>query len=191
MREEPDEQRREKLAIIESQIERIIETIRGVLDRTRGHAAPHRLVAIDEVIDQVGQALSPQIMEKAIELRIEMPDDPPTIHTDFIAIRQTLINLLSNAIDATPESGTITIEVIVNTDESCLDLTIADTGPGVPAVERERIFDPLYTTKGDGDGTGLGLSIVQWLVRDLGGAVSLDENVECGAVFRVRLPLRD
>jgi signal transduction histidine kinase len=99
-----------------------------------------------------------------------------------------VLNLLTNARDAMPEGGSITVATVLLPDTpAAVELTVTDTGHGMDAETLARIFDPFYTTKPTG--TGLGLSITYGIVRDHGGSITADSTPGQGTRFLVRLPL--
>jgi signal transduction histidine kinase/ligand-binding sensor domain-containing protein len=101
---------------------------------------------------------------------------------------QVVLNLLRNAIDALGGAGEVRVSTAVR--DGMAELVVADDGPGIPPALRARIFEPFFTTKEVGKGTGLGLAICRQLITENhGGTLELDESVERGACFRVRLPL--
>ncbi|WP_309892950.1 ATP-binding protein [Archangium sp.] len=101
---------------------------------------------------------------------------------------QVLHNLLRNAVDAVGAEGEVKVHTAVRDDR--VELRVADTGPGVPVELRKRIFEPFFTTKDVGQGSGLGLAICRQIIeKNHGGSFELDETVERGACFVVRLPL--
>jgi signal transduction histidine kinase len=106
-------------------------------------------------------------------------------------IQQIVINLMSNAVDAMPQGGTLT--VVLEEDDSVgqrwVKISVHDTGEGIPVDIRRRIFEPFFTTKDPGKGTGLGLSIVRDIVGNYHGVLELDSEVHQGTTFIVRLPL--
>ncbi len=192
MQGETDEDRREKLTIIESQVRRMIDTIQHVLDRTRGHEIARENVDIASIVADVRETFAAAARDLQISFQTEIMEDVPTIEADAIAIRQILINLAKNAIEATPARGSVAITVSreeTPTGDIGIVLEVADSGPGIPEDERALVFEPLYTTKASQGGTGLGLAIVHWLVRELDGAVSVDSGRSGGSIFQVRLPV--
>jgi PAS domain S-box-containing protein len=102
-------------------------------------------------------------------------------------INQVVMNLLSNAIDASKPGEKVTIATRASDGE--VQIEVIDTGCGIPAHARERIFDPFFTTKPQGEGTGLGLSISYGIVKDHGGKIEVDSTEGAGTRFKVRLPL--
>jgi len=102
-------------------------------------------------------------------------------------LRQVLVNLLLNAVDACNASGVVTITGRRDGEMMCLD--VVDQGEGIPAELRADIFSPLFTTKERGKGTGLGLSISRDLMRRMSGELALVENGARGCRFRLTLPV--
>ena len=100
-------------------------------------------------------------------------------------VRQALLNLIKNALQAMTKGGVLTLATGQNADE--IWVSVSDTGSGIPADQVKNIFEPFYTTKKKG--SGLGLMIVQRIVRDHGGRIELESHVERGTTFRICLPL--
>jgi len=132
-----------------------------------------------------------QLPINAHRLNLDLQVEDVTLTADRAKLRLILDNLVSNAVKFTPAEGTI--HVHARRDDSLLVIDIADTGPGIPAVERERIFEAFYqgATPQGGlvRGTGIGLSVVQEFVQAHGGTIELVDGEFPGAHFRVRLPL--
>jgi len=125
-------------------------------------------------------------------LRHELALDLPPVPGDAAALRQVLINLLANAIDATEPPGTIVVGARVlspNGRGPQMEITVSDSGHGMTEEEVRRVFEPFYTTKAPGRGTGLGLAIVDHIVRAHGGQVVVESIPGRGTTMRVRLPL--
>ncbi len=111
-------------------------------------------------------------------------EDLPNVMADPLQIQQVLANLITNAVQAMPDGGTVTVDA--NAEKECIVMTVADTGTGIPPEVMASMFKPFFTTKHVG--TGLGLSIVQRLVRGHGGLCEVSSEPGKGAVFTVRLP---
>lgn len=182
-----------KLDIVESQVQRMIETIRSVLDRTRDRGPRRGPVAVEPLVAEAIALVSTRLAGRELTLRSELRPDLPPVPADGIELRQVLLNLLANAIDATPPPGTITVSATLVSGNGrpgrYLELAVRDSGHGMTAEERERVFEPFYTTKAPGRGTGLGLAIVDHIVRAHGGHVLVETAPGAGTVMRVRLPL--
>ena len=119
---------------------------------------------------------------------MSLPDDPAEFVTDPGLLRQIVINLLTNALDAVERGGRVTLTAKLVDDDVLI--TVSDTGTGIPAEDLRRIFEPFYTTKGRGKGTGLGLAICRELVASLGGSIGVESTPGRGSTFSVRLPRR-
>ncbi|HNO68789.1 MAG TPA: ATP-binding protein, partial [Pseudomonadota bacterium] len=132
-----------------------------------------------------------------IRIVTEVSPDAESLQTDPGLLRQILINLLTNAIDATSahqaDAGSVAtvtgrIFVSAKTEGSEVVLAVRDEGTGIAPDDLQRIFEPFYTTKGRGRGTGLGLSICRELTRSLGGKITVESAPGQGSTFALRLP---
>jgi signal transduction histidine kinase len=112
----------------------------------------------------------------------------PLITCQPAKINQVVMNLLSNAIDACDEGGTVTIHT--STCDQKVNIEVADTGHGIDPAIRQRIFDPFFTTKPPGAGTGLGLSISYGIIQEHGGRIDLKSTPGEGATFVISLPIK-
>lgn len=117
----------------------------------------------------------------------EAADDRVWVHGSSNQLQQVLVNLIQNALDASPPNATI--RVSVQAADDCALLAVDDSGPGVPVDDAERIFEPFFTTKPEGMGTGLGLAISHSIIREHGGGLKVTNSELGGARFEVRLPL--
>jgi signal transduction histidine kinase len=121
-------------------------------------------------------------------IRLEMDLSPlPPVTCNAARINQVVLNLLTNAIDACTEGGTVTVRT--RAEGEGVRLEVSDTGCGIDPEVRGRIFDPFFTTKPVGQGTGLGLSISYGIVKDHGGTIEVESTPGRGACFVVRLPM--
>jgi len=141
----------------------------------------HRLVRT--TVEMVRGALG-----HAIDLHLDLVAPNPCVLGDAGQLQQVLTNLLVNARDAMADGGWIRITTGEG-EGSTVELVCQDSGTGIPAVVRERIFEPFYTTKAVGKGTGLGLAMVYGIVHNHGGTVTVDGAEGEGARFTVTLPL--
>ena len=143
-------------------------------------------VDLHEEIDSSLTLLS-HLLKERVTVRRKF-GDLPSVECVRSQIDQVFLNLLANAAQAIKGEGEITIET--RQDGGAAVVTIADSGPGIPADLAGRIFDPFFTTKPVGEGTGLGLPISYEIVKRHGGEITAASPVGSGAVFTVRLPLR-
>jgi signal transduction histidine kinase len=143
-----------------------------------------------------------RLLRKNISLRIEMSASNDLIAIVPGQIEQVLINLVLNAVDAMPQGGAITIETenvyLEDRDRGQLcdikpgqyiRLRVFDTGCGMDEETKKKIFEPFFTTKGEGEGTGLGLSTVFGIVKNCGGSISVQSEVNQGTIFNIFLPI--
>ena len=126
-----------------------------------------------------------------IEIKLELPEECPSILGHQIQAEQVMLNLLTNARDAIESRAgagekRITLRVEAGDGET-VGIIVEDTGGGIPGNVMDRIFEPFYTTKDVGKGTGLGLSVTYGIIRDMGGTI-LAENADRGAKFTITLP---
>ncbi len=146
---------------------------------------------VGELVEEAALLVKPRLKRKSIELQRQFHEQP-AVRVDKQQILQVLINLLSNACDALPEQGRITVATgagWLNGQHNlpCAVIEVIDNGPGIPRNLMPRLFDPFFTTKADG--TGLGLSISQKIVRDHGGLIKVVSAEGQGTTFTVSLPL--
>jgi len=127
-----------------------------------------------------------------VELFREFSDGLPKLFVDRHKIQQMIINLCTNAIDAMPSGGRLTISVRLaskSKEAPLVQIRVADSGTGIAPDIRDRIFEPFFTTKELGKGTGLGLSLVREVVNDHGGHLDLESEPGRGSIFTIKLPL--
>lgn len=193
LREEGIPERADKLAIIESQVQRMADTIRSMLDQARIQAVHRASVVIAPLVQEALALLSPRLASRDLVVQQDIATDLPPIPADPTGIRQVLINLLTNAIDATQPPGTVTIGARVGRNDGThgphVELTVRDTGQGMTPEELRRACEPFYTTKVPGHGTGLGLVIVDHIVRAHQGRLVIESTPTKGTTVRVQLPL--
>jgi signal transduction histidine kinase/ActR/RegA family two-component response regulator len=134
------------------------------------------------------QPLLRQLLPAKVNLAIDTPTSPLSIHFDRSQFELALLNLASNAGDAMPGGGTCTIS-LAQEDSSRMVLSVQDTGTGIPEDVKPHIFEPFFTTKPTGSGTGLGLSVVYGLMRRAGGEIVVNSEPGHGTAFHFHLPL--
>ncbi len=143
-----------------------------------------------------------ELMRENIEMRISVPGEDIVIMADENQVQQVLLNLVSNAVDAMPEGGLLSIEVARAQSENALKrvdtdmalrkfviLTVSDTGIGMDEDIKARIFEPFFTTKEKGKGSGLGLSVVYGIVKQHEGFIDVYSEPGVGSTFRIYLPV--
>lgn len=141
---------------------------------------------LNHLIISMMQITKPQLSRANITLHQELATDLPSPTLSDDACKQVLLNLVRNAIDAMPEGGKLAIRTGHHRGQ--VYLSIADTGIGIQAEHRERIFEPFFSTKGV-SGTGLGLAVVYGIVQQVGGSISVDSTPGQGSTFTLRVPV--
>jgi two-component system, NtrC family, sensor kinase len=193
--EEVDDPRvRERLSVIEAHIGRAIATIQGFLDSARFPAPNRRPIQVNAVIHEVLALASPGIRrQRGVQVVMGLSPQLPEVSADGEQLRQVLLNLVTNALDAMPEGGQLSLRtrpVFGAHGKAHVQVQIADTGLGIPREDLRRIFDPFFTTKGPGRGTGLGLAICQRMVKAHKGSIEVQSEQGRGTTFLVTLPLQ-
>jgi signal transduction histidine kinase len=184
---------RKPLTAIERHATRCSHLVRALLDFSRTTGAHRERVRLSSICDSVLALVAGTA--KAREVHVETaiaPDSPTEIVVCPQEIESALLNLLSNAIDASPTGQSIEFNVrpCATRNESGVEFAIRDAGPGIPPELLPRIFDPFFTTKPVGKGTGLGLSLTRQIVEDHGGRIDVETTEGSGTRMLVWLPLR-
>ena len=180
---------------IKSDLVKAMEQLRKATEiithlRTFGRPAPVRLepVDVDDVIARSLSLVQEQLRIRAIEVSFDLHGVDLIVRGNPIQLEQVFVNLLTNARDALADADRREIHIASRRDGDKVRVTLADTGPGIPAEIEQRIFDPFFTTKEVGGGTGLGLSITYSIVKEHGGEIWVDGRPEEGAIFHIELP---
>lgn len=190
-----------RLDIMQSQLERITGSIQNILDTTRQPSANFVMVDLNRVLDDVSILLLPEIISKGIAVKKDLRAGLPHVYGVKHRFEEVFLNILDNAIDASPEKGTIVIssELSGPPDNSLLParelsevqwvkVVVRDNGRGIPEDFVQDIFKPFYTTKAHGQGTGLGLAISQEIVTGHRGIILVESRINEGSAFSVLLP---
>jgi signal transduction histidine kinase len=170
---------------IEMEIERLGALTDGLLSFSSSREGHLRLVALNDLVEETLRLLRFELQRQAIQLETEFAE-LPLVAADPNKLKQVVINLIMNAAQSMNGEGKVTLRTAVCGGE--VELTVSDTGPGIPDSLRENIFDPFFTTKPEGEGTGLGLYLCRSIAREHGGEIAVESPPGGGAIFRVRLP---
>jgi len=180
--------------------QRAAQLTSGLLAFSRKQQIVPRLIDLNEVVTQTHGFLE-RIIGEDVELKLALCNHGTSVLADRGQIEQVIMNLASNARDAMPQGGRLTISTAVSRlDGHVFDdgsvavgryvlLTLTDTGVGIAKQEQERIFEPFFTTKEVGRGTGLGLSMAYGIIRQHNGWITVESEVGGGSSFRICLPL--
>ena len=176
----------ELLQFIQEESERINEMLANFLEFAKPKSPIFQQVDLKEVLNRAIDFITIPARNQEVEILQETPPGKVLMYLDPDQIREALVNLELNALEAMPEGGTLRI-VLTQRENQEVTIRISDTGQGIPAGEESKIFDPFYTTKEKG--TGLGLSIVHSVVKNHGGTISAANNNGGGASFSITLPI--
>ncbi|MHC4708840.1 MAG: sensor histidine kinase [Planctomycetota bacterium] len=177
------------LAVLREHAERLDAVIKDLLTlgEEEGEASQH--IRLNEVAERVIRLLDRTYQARDVQIEEEFATDLPALRGSTEAIATVCMNLLLNAIDATPPGGRITVTTRSCTGCTGAELEVRDTGSGIPTEIRHRIFEPFFTTKGAGRGTGLGLAVCNTIVERHGGEIRVDSEPGRGTRFVVCLPI--
>lgn len=168
---------------------RISSTIHALINYARPGPLQLGRIHLGRMVEETLAFLHRQPLFRRLRLETHIAPDLPAISADANQLSQILMNLLLNAAQATPDGGSITIAAQKIKFTDAVELTVADTGEGIPADILPHVFEPFFTTK-RGQGTGLGLSISQAYVRSHGGDIRVDSLPGRGTTVRISLPIR-
>ena len=172
---------------IKSEADRMTVIIRQLLDFARQTPSSHSLIKTREIVLSTCDIMRPMAKNANVELMTVIPEDPFSIAGDAAQVQQVLTNLIRNAIQAMPDGGVLTVEMLrEQTGKVCIQIT--DTGVGMKSEDIDRAFEPFFTTKDVGMGTGLGLSIAYGIVSEHGGEIKITSRLGAGTTFRVLFP---
>ena len=161
----------------------IIQRLRSLYTK-----APLRCELLDgnKIIGELVEMLRTEADRYGVSINTDFTAEVPTIRSDRVQLQQVLMNLMLNAIEAMKEAGgSISVESRLN-GEGRVQISVSDTGPGLPATKEEQIFEPFFTTKPQG--SGMGLAICRSIIESQGGRLWASANRECGAAFHFTLP---
>ena len=171
------------------QVDRSKEITHNLLDFARKRPPVLQGVAVNKLIEDMAALVAKEARQKGIKIIRHLAPDLPLIYSDAPQLRQVILNLLNNATYAIQHNGAVTITTR-RAGQDALEISVSDTGPGIPPADLPRIFDPFFTTKPPGQCTGLGLSICHGIIDKLGGRITVASEESRGATFTISLPLK-
>ncbi len=179
----------DELKMIVGETNRIAKLIQQLLDFARPQKMRAREVDLNTEVKNVLQLLNSQLDKSSIELSLDLRENLPSVFGDSAQLQEVFVNLIVNAIHSMETGGQLTITTDMKEGkEETIEVTIADTGCGIPEENLQKIFNPFFTTKEVGKGTGLGLAIAQRIVQDHKGTISVNSTVNKGTVFNLNFP---
>jgi signal transduction histidine kinase len=179
---------RRRLGVIEDQLARVTEIIAQLLDLTRRSRGEPSPLDLGRLVRDTIEVVRPALAGAGLGLDVVNEPELPLVRGHGNQLQQVILNLLTNAMDATPAGGRIRVVTRARLATGQVELEVADTGRGIAPDEQRRLFEPFFSTKEPGHGTGLGLFISAQIVREHAGRIEVTSALECGSTFRVVLP---
>jgi two-component system, NtrC family, sensor histidine kinase HydH len=184
---------REFLSILIEEVDRLNNVVSRFLDYARPLQTRLSTHNLNQIVQRVVTLMAPEAATRQVELGATLDPGLPELYIDGEQLRQVLLNLLLNAIEAMDESGgtvRVTTHYLPASDGAGLGtalVQIEDSGRGIPEAEIDKIFNPFYTTKGSG--TGLGLAIAYRIIQAHDGSINVQSEVGLGTTFEIRIPV--
>jgi len=187
---EDEEFRNHFLQIASGEVDRISSLVNELLEFARPSEPKLEMEDINAILEGMLLLISTETKKKFVQVVKEYTSKLPQVTVDREQIKQVFLNILLNALDATPENGTITVKTrsfLKPGGEHYVQVEVTDTGCGIPSEYLEDIFTPFFTTKIKG--SGLGLSISNQIIQDHKGYIDVESYVNRGSTFFINLPV--
>ncbi|QDU23864.1 ATP-binding protein [Urbifossiella limnaea] len=189
----PGDPRRRPLEVVDQEVTRMAGLVGNLLGFSRAGRDQVSTVDVCEEVTRTAELAAQHLRKRQIRFQPEFTPAGQVIYADRQQLRQVFLNLFTNAADAMPSGGRLTVRVAPGTlpgGRAAVVVDVADTGSGIPPEHLTRVLDPFFTTKEEGKGTGLGLAICRRIVEQHNGALEIDSRVGAGTTVRVTLPVR-
>ena len=186
-----DDPKRRSLTVIEQEVERMGNLVSNLLQFSRRGQAQISSIDVREELENTLALIYYHLRNHRITVVRQFASDVPMLHADRQQLRQVFLNLLTNASDAMPQGGTLTLGVTLGQLEPSMpavSITFTDTGIGIAPEDIPRVMDPFFTTKEEGKGTGLGLAICRRIMQEHHGTIEVSSTVGQGTTIRLTLP---
>jgi len=171
--------------VITNEIDRVSVLLKGFLTLTQNEPKPEKVI-INSIVEEAVPLIESYAESKNIEITVNMQEEIPTINADRENIRQVIINIVQNGIDALPINGRMNINVWYDRISEMIKMEFKDNGSGIKQEYLKKIFEPFFTTKESG--SGLGLAISQKIIESHFGKLFAFNNLDGGATFVIELP---
>jgi len=176
-----------ELETITKETLRCRKIVTGLLDFARQSTPSRKQCDVNTIVMESVALANKQAAFKDLTLTHELAENLPPVHVDKGQIQQSFINLIINAIEATDAGGSIIISTAYKPEQDSIEISVSDTGEGIPENDLVRIFDPFFTSKDNG--SGLGLAITHGIIEQHNGTLDVDSKLGRGTIFTIKLPL--
>jgi signal transduction histidine kinase len=184
-----DDRTKENLKLIQTQIQRITQVTKDMMDFARVRPAAKSPVDINQLIEKSLRLASFDKSFQRLEITRDLGENLPKVFADGDQLQQVFLNLFLNARDALPVGGALGIKTFAERKEIRIEIT--DDGAGIRSEDVQKIFDPFFTTKPAGKGTGLGLAVCYGIITAHGGKIEVSPNDSKGTTFYIALPISE
>lgn len=174
------------LEVIDEELTRLDSTLQSFLDFARPPRLERRDIDLRDVVRRTIVLVNPRAERQSVQIDVALPPEPLVVAADPEQLRQVLLNLLLNSLDAVGANGRIEVAASLDLSSRQAIIQVVDTGPGIPETIRSTLFDPFVSSKPSG--TGLGLTICRRIIENHGGTITADNRPGSGARFRIQLP---
>ncbi len=173
---------------VRKECSRLDQLMSDVLFFTRRLELKMEPIDMASTLDRMLERWRPRMKQAGVRSHVKFDPETPKVLADPRTFEQVIVNLITNALQAMPDGGTlsITVQPAASSHDQPVEIKIADTGPGISQEQIERIFDPFFTTKKDG--TGLGLAISRRIISAHKGSIQVESFPDAGTVFNIQLP---
>ena len=182
---------RQELEMVLREARRASDVVRRMLDFSRQGEPSRTRADLNEIVEDVIALTSHLIRINDVELNVDLMADLPWVSVDRNQMKQVLLNLIHNALQAMSSGGRLEVATLTckRDDRNWVTMSVRDSGVGISPKNKDRIFEPFFTTRGAVGGTGLGLSVTYGIITDHGGTIEVESEPERGSMFTVWLPI--
>lgn len=183
------EEQRDALETIQREAKRAAKIVANLLLFARQRSPERSETDLNQVLRDTLELRRYVLRTQQVEVVTQFDESLPRTWADAFQLQQVALNLITNAEQALrTHDGAKCITLATRQREGFLEMTVSDTGPGIPSTQLDQVFNPFFTTKAVGEGTGLGLAISDGIVRQHGGTIRVDSREGAGATFTIELP---
>lgn len=180
---------RRYVQVSSAELERVGRIVSDLLAFSRQSSSAMTEADLTRIVKQTEALLRHQLELAGVRLTLHLADALPPLRCDASQIQQVVMNLLMNAVEASRTGGLVEVTTQGGLAEAAVELVVSDSGVGIPEENLARIFEPFFSTKGEGKGVGLGLAVVYGIVQAHGATIEVSSTPGKGTIFRVRFPL--